>query len=161
MKGTIRFATDAALGKLGRHLRAAGFDTRCAPQRRQLAFFDAVGVDRVILTRTMAVKKRFTARPLIFVRSNNPLDQLTQVFGELNIQKDDLRPFSRCLGCNQRVHPVDRQTIKGRVPTFVWQRHTSFHTCRLCRRIYWAGSHHDRLVMQLSALFTSQESNQA
>lgn len=161
MKGTTRFATDAALGKLGRHLRAAGFDTRCAPQRSQLAFFDAVGVDRVILTRTMAVKKRFTARPLIFVRSNDPMNQLTQVIAELDIRQGDLRPFSRCLGCNQMVHPVDRQTIKGRVPPFVWQRHTSFHTCRQCRRIFWAGSHHDRLVMQLSALFTSQERDQA
>jgi uncharacterized protein with PIN domain len=65
------------------------------------------------------------------------------------------------LSCNQMVHPVDRQSIMGRVPPFVWQQHTSFYTCRQCRRIYWAGSHHDRLVVQLSALLPSQESDQA
>ena len=160
MKVPMRFATDAALGKLGRHLRAAGFDTCCAHQSRRSDFLSTVSHDRIILTRTTAVKERFKARQLIFIRSNDPLRQMVQVMQDLSIRPGDLRPFSRCLTCNQVVRPVERLEIKGRVPTYVWHRHASFHTCRQCRRIYWAGSHHDRLVGRLSAIFTLQESDQ-
>lgn len=161
MKARLRFATDAALGKLGRHLRAAGFDTCCAHQSRHPDFLATVGRDRVILTRTTAVQQRFAGRPLIFISSNDPIRQMIQVMQDLCIRQEDLRPFSRCLTCNQVVRPVEKHEIRDRVPAYVWQRHSSFKTCRQCRRIYWAGSHRDRLAMRLSAILPSQESDQA
>ena len=150
----MRFATDATLGKLGRHLRAAGFDTLCQHQSRHVdSFFNTIDTERVILTRTTAVRVRFQNRPLIFIRDNDPLQQMMQVVQALGIRQSDVRPFSRCLECNMDIMRVDRQAVKDRVPTYVWQRHQTFHACGKCRRIYWAGSHHDRLCKRLAAIF--------
>lgn len=154
----MRFATDASLGKLGRLLRSAGFDTQCEHQSRDDDFLGKIESRRVILTRTRAVKQRFRGRRLIFIQHNDPLRQMLQVVRELNIRSSECKPFSRCLSCNRLIQPIDRQTVKHRVPAYVWQRHSSFHGCDQCRRIYWAGSHQDRMGKRLSTIFQKQES---
>ena len=149
----MRFATDATLGKLGRNLRAAGFDTLCQHPRRGGDFFNTIDCQRIILTRTMAVRQHFQHRPLLFIRYNDPLQQMMQVVRELGVKRSDLRPFSRCIACNTDIVPIDREEVRGRVPDYVWQRHRAFHRCDSCRRIYWAGSHHLRMGNRLEAIF--------
>jgi uncharacterized protein with PIN domain len=149
----MRFATDATLGKLGRQLRAAGFDTLCQHQSRCGDFFGTIDPQRIILTRTTAVRLNFQYHPLVFIRDNDPLQQMMQVVRSLDVKRNDLKPFSRCLACNTDIIPVDRDVIRGQVPDYVWQRHRAFHQCHLCRRIYWAGSHHERMGNQLEAVF--------
>ena len=154
----MRFATDATLGKLGRHLRTAGFDTICRHENRNSDFFKALEPDRIILTRTAKLQARYKRRPLLFIRENDPHDQMAQIFRELEIGPDDLRPFSRCTICNLAIRPVDRQTVRGKVPAYIWQHHRHFRICPGCRRIYWSGSHHQRLTRQLEQLFNHKES---
>lgn len=150
----MRFATDATLGRLGRHLRAAGFDTLCRHQSRQDDFFDAIDADRIILTRTQAVRRRFLpSRAVVFICDNDPWRQLRQVVRELGIRQRDARPFSRCLACNRCIDPLDKQAVKTRVPAYVWQRQRTFHGCAQCQRIFWAGSHHERMGQRLATLF--------
>lgn len=153
----MRFATDATVGKLGRHLRSAGFDTLCQHQSRSVNFFETMDGERVILTRTSLVKLRFKHRPLVFIRDNDPYRQMIQVVQELKLGWRDLNPFSRCLECNEEILQVDRGTVAGRVPAYVWQRHHTFHACAKCGRIYWAGSHHDRMTQRLSAIFKQKD----
>ncbi len=153
----MRFAADASLGKLGRYLRSAGFDTLIQHQSRQTDFFNTIGPDRLVLTRTTALKVRFRGRPLVFIRGNDPLQQMVQVVRELGIRLSDTRPFSRCLACNGDISRTDREMVKSQVPAYVWQHHQTFHACRQCRRIYWSGSHHDRMREQLIDIFQQKE----
>jgi len=153
----LRFAADAAVGKLGRYMRSAGFDTLCQHQSRHEDFFDTIDGKRVILTRTRLLKSRFKNRPLVFIRDNDPLQQMMQVVRELNLGVGDVNPFSRCLACNEVILQVDRDAVTGRVPAYVWHRHHTFHICRKCGRIYWAGSHHDRMCKRLAAIFQQKE----
>jgi hypothetical protein len=153
----MRFATDATLGKLGRYLRAAGFDTRCEHQSRQHDFMGSVATGRVILTRTKSVERRFQDRRLVFIRENDPLLQLVQVVRALELKPEEGRPFSRCMSCNRLIEPVARQAVMGRVPAYVWHQHTRFHTCSQCGRIYWPGSHHDRMTKQIAAVFQQKK----
>ncbi len=156
MREKMRFATDATLGKLGRHLRAAGFDTVCQHERRERDFFDALEADRIILSRTSTVLTRYKKRVVVFIRDNDPFEQLKQVFQELNIGPDDVHPFDRCLICNLKIQPVDRQTLRDKVPAYIWQSHRRFRICYGCQRIFWAGSHHRRLTKRLETLFKSK-----
>jgi uncharacterized protein with PIN domain len=157
MRSTSRFAADATLGKLGRYLRSAGFDTLCQHESRHGDFFGSIDDARVILTRTMRLKWRFKNRPLIFIRDNEPVEQMLQVVRELNLTAGDVNPFSRCLMCNAVIFQVDREAVRGRVPAYVWQRHHTFSQCGKCGRIYWAGSHHDRMVKRLVAIFQEKD----
>jgi len=153
----MRFATDASLGKLGRHLRAAGFDTLCQHQCNPAGFFEDLDADRIILTRTQTIRNRFQRRRLIFIVDNDPWVQMLQVVREARIRPERLKPFSRCLACNTAVHPVDSAAVKTRVPAYVWQHQQRFHECRRCGRIYWRGSHHDRICMKMATLFRQKE----
>jgi uncharacterized protein with PIN domain len=153
----IRFATDAALGKLGRSMRAAGFDTLCQHQCRDKDFFETLEADRVILTRTRAVARRFQDRRLIFIRDNDARQQLTQVIRTLELECDCVYYLSRCLECNLKIAPVSKNAVKGRIPEYVWQHHHHFQMCRSCKRIYWAGSHHQRMTRQLENLFKQKD----
>ena len=157
----MRFATDSTLGKLGRHLRAAGFDTVCQHQCRQGGFFHTIDPARIILTRTGAVRQLFKERRLVFISDNDPWQQLRQVVRDLSIRRTDTKPFSRCLQCNREVRPIDKMAVVPLVPAFVWQCHQTFHQCEQCGRIYWAGSHHDRLDQRLAAIFINQGNENA
>jgi uncharacterized protein with PIN domain len=149
----MRFATDAPLGKLGRHLRAAGFDTVCQHENRNSNFLNTIEADRIILTRSWALLNRFRHHRLMFIRDNDPFQQMVQVIRELGIRRSDVNAFSRCLICNLETMSVDKQTLWGKVPTYIWQHHQTFRICGGCKRIYWAGSHHERLRMRLDMLF--------
>jgi len=155
----MRFATDSSLGKLGRHLRAAGFDTLCQHQGAREGFFEGLDDDRIVLTRTEAIKKRYKGRRLIFIRDNDPWRQMLQVAQATGIGPDRIRPFSRCLACNALVTPVDKSTVKTQVPAYVWQHQERFYECGQCRRIYWRGSHHERVCNKLATLFQQKEEN--
>ncbi len=157
MRLPLRFAVDATLGKLGRHLRSAGFDTLCQHQSREGDTFDTIDAARVILTRTRQLKLRFKGRALVFIRENDPFQQMMQVVRELNLEWGDVNLFSRCLACNESLLKVDRETVTGLVPVYVWQHHDTFHTCGKCCRIYWAGSHHDRMCKRLSTIFQQKD----
>ena len=153
----MRLAADATLGKLGRHLRSTGFDTLCQHQSRDGDFFGTTSGDRVILTRTRLLKVRFDSRALVFIRDNDPFQQMKQVVRELNIGWCDVNLFSRCLECNDNLLAVDRETVTGRVPAYVWYSHPTFHACGKCGRIYWAGSHHDRMCKRLFSIFQQKD----
>jgi uncharacterized protein with PIN domain len=153
----MRFATDPTLGKLSRHLRAAGFDTLYPHQRPIDDFFNGIDGERIILTRTKRLLKRLKNRPHLFIRDNDPFQQMQQVVDDLGIRRSDLHPLSRCLTCNLKVHRVDKAELRGRVPAYVWQNQSIFHQCDRCQRIYWAGSHHDRMWRRLGSLFENTE----
>lgn len=153
----MRFVTDATLGKLGRHLRAAGFDTVCQHESRHRNFFNSIETDRILLTRTVKLKNRYKHRHSLFIQDNDPIAQMIQVVKELSIGLADVKPFSRCLNCNLEITPIDKQWICGQVPAYIWQHHQSFHICNSCRRIYWSGSHHRRLTKQFETFFKAKD----
>ena len=157
MKEALCFAVDASLGKLGRHLRSVGFDTRCEHQCLEGAlFWQSIGAERIVLTRTRAVWQRYRNHRHLFIHSNAPWRQLVQVMRDLQIAASDLQPFSRCIICNHKIRSVERQAVRGRVPDYVWLRHSSFQACHRCRRIYWAGSHRQRMQNRLASLLIEE-----
>ncbi len=42
-----------------------------------------------------------------------------------------------------------REEAFGKVPEYVFETQTSFQRCPQCRKIYWAGSHPERMRQQL------------
>ena len=153
----MRFATDNTLGKLGRYLRAAGFDTLCQHEGHSETFFDTLDKDRIILTRTTSLKPLNRRHRLVFVRHNDPLRQLEQVVDELGVRSTEANPFSRCLICNRCLVNEDKMYLEGRVPVYVWHRHHHFRTCHGCQRVYWAGTHRQRMQTWLEKLFKQKD----
>jgi uncharacterized protein with PIN domain len=54
-------------------------------------------------------------------------------------------PFRRCLRCNHPLEEVDKASVDPRLPPKIRERHSEFRICPACERIYWKGSHYQRL----------------
>jgi uncharacterized protein len=144
----MRFLVDLPLGGLARWLRFCGFD---AATRRLSGALPEPVPDFFILTRQKALEK--LRRPdILVIAANRPEEQLAEVFALLQIPPDRIKPLSRCSRCNEPLAPVARDQVQGRVPEHVFHHQRQFSECPRCRRLFWPGSHLDRLTRKLEGL---------
>lgn len=140
-----RFVADVHLGRLARYLRLLGFDTRYATDLDDAALAGiSVRQRRILLTRDVGLLKRKVLTRGYKLRSTDSEKQLEEVVHALSLEKD-LRPFTRCMFCNAVLRPIARAEVAGRVPPGVFRRFRRFTCCPGCRRIYWRGTHFQRL----------------
>jgi uncharacterized protein with PIN domain len=140
-----RFVADAHLGKLARHLRLAGFDCLWSRDWDDDALVDtAVAEDRVVLTRDKGVLRRRAVTRGRFVRAVESEAQLAEVVRAFGLRAQ-LRPFSRCRECNVALEDVVKQEVEALLPEKVRALYTRFRRCPGCGRVYWQGTHFERL----------------
>ena len=150
-----RFACDAMLGPLSRWLRFAGFDTLFDPNLKGLELPDlARAEDRWLLTTDRELASRAGPRVLL-VPTTSLENQCLLVKERLALTLDPRSFFSRCSRCNGSVEPVAREMVVHLVPPFVAARATRFSRCRMCGRLYWPGTHHEKILDRLRKLFSS------
>jgi hypothetical protein len=146
------FAAEKTLGRLTKWLRLLGFDTLYESELSGKKFIETLETDRILLTRTLRIQKQFASRKLIFVESDHLTQQLNQIFSELSLKAAQTRPFSRCLQCNASIVIVEKASIWGRVPDYIFETHHHFQKCPECERIYWPGSHTRRSLEKIRQL---------
>jgi hypothetical protein len=145
------FRVDRSLGKLLKWLRILGYDAisdRFAENSYQVSAANAD--DRIWITKT---KLTPPIAGIINISAKNPIDQLRQVIVALRIQRHSLRPFTRCSACNSDLINVDRETVRGQVPDYIWETHRQFRTCNFCQKIFWPGSHVKKQRQIIDQLF--------
>ena len=141
----VRFVLDEHLGRLARYLRLLGFDAWWHPGTDDDELARRSAADgRVLLTRDRALLKRGAVTLGTYVRDTDPQGQVVEVVRRFNLA-GDLNPFTRCLVCNGRLEAVDRAEVADRVPPAVGRSQARFSICPDCFRVYWEGSHHERL----------------
>ncbi len=148
-----RFVLDAHLGKLARHLRLAGFDSLWENDYGDEEIVAlSVAQKRVILTRDKGILKRRAVLRGYFVRETESEKQFCEVVRAFQLERS-LKPFSRCRVCNAVLREVPKESVRGRVPEAVWKQLDAFTECPECGRIFWRGTHYERLsrVLQLAA----------
>ena len=149
-----RFVVDTMLGRLARWLRAMGYDTLYpgqADDRRLLQL--AVAEKRILVTRDRMLARLAEPRSCL-IRSERLDEQIVEAVGRLALFPSDVEWLSRCLDCNARLASADRQSLERRVPAHVFASHTEFMVCPGCGKVYWSGSHADRMVERLRRLTT-------
>ncbi len=144
-----RFVADAHLGGLARLLRMAGFDTLYDNhfQDSEIAAI-AVREGRIVLTRDRELLKRREITHGCYVHVLKPAAQLQEIIHRLDLARST-RPFTLCMYCNAPLQRLAPTLALPRVPPAVRQRHEHFSTCAVCRRVYWEGSHWQRMHMLL------------
>ena len=147
-----RFVADTHLGKLARYLRMLGFDSAYDPNWDDTTIIDlSLRQKRIILTRDRGILKQSRVTHGYWVRHHQPLEQLHELLYALDLLHQ-LHPFTRCMECNGKILPVVRNGIKGQVKKEILLRFEQFWQCRDCHRIYWQGSHYDRMLKQVEML---------
>lgn len=140
-----RFILDVHLGRLAGYLRMLGFDTlyRNDYEDEELAQISS-RAQRILLTRDRGLLKRTIVSHGYCLRTTNPREQLLEVLRRFDLFRS-ITPFQRCMHCNGRLEAVDKAEISERLPAKTSQYYDEFRRCQSCDRIYWKGSHFERM----------------
>jgi uncharacterized protein with PIN domain len=151
----VRFLADANVGRLGRWLRALGYDVAYAPKLSDSALVvRAVAEGRVLLTRDVELMRRRTVTSgrvrALLLRQDDLAGQLRQVVRALGLSAD--LALTRCLECNLELVPRSAEEVVDCLPPRVRERQRRFTQCPGCGRVYWLGSHWERMQRQLGIM---------
>lgn len=149
----VRFIADSMLGRLAKTLRMLGFDVAYDPFiEDQELLTRARAEQRVLLTRDTRLVRRRDLPRFVFVESDHAGQQLAQVARALGLRLDRDALFTRCMVCNGVVEGVAKESVRDQVPPYVYRTQEVFARCAGCGRIYWRGTHVERMERKLEQL---------
>jgi uncharacterized protein len=148
-----KFVLDVHLGTLARYLRLLGFDTlyRNDFDDEEIINLSLDG-QRIILTRDLFILKNGKVTHGYFVRETNPKKQILEIVRRFDL-KDQFKPFTLCLECNGKIVKVDKSAIENELRENTRKAFQEFYRCMDCRKIYWKGSHYEKMVKMVERIF--------
>jgi uncharacterized protein with PIN domain len=156
---SLNFIADSHLGGLGRLLRMAGFNTLYDNHFDDHEIIEiAHRENRIVLTRDRELLKR---RDLIvgsYIRALKPPEQLREVVERYRLA-NQAAPFTLCLHCNKLLQEVDKASIYHRLPPSVQKCQHEFSLCSCCNRVYWKGTHWQRMRAMINEIVLSESLN--
>ncbi len=146
-----RFACDAMLGGLARWLRAAGYDASFRADVDDWGLIrQAMREGRVLLTSDTGIFRVGVVRdgdvPSLFIPHGlGKGEQLAFVLKHFGLPLAE----PRCMACGGPLKEVSREQARDRAPprTFAWLER--FNECSRCGRLFWEGSHWQKIADQL------------
>lgn len=150
-----RFLADCNVGRLARWLRALGYDASYHTRIGDAELVrEAAAESRVLLTRDRDLTKRRVIQTglvrAILIRDDDVTKQLRQVFAELGLELKEA--LTRCIECNSELESRMPALVAERVPPYVHRTQSRYSECPECGRIYWAGTHWQRMREVLAGL---------
>jgi len=141
----LAFVADAHLGGLGRMLRMLGFDTVYDNALHDPQIVDIASRERrVVLTRDRELLKCRDILRGAYVRALKPEKQLEEIARRYPLAVH-MKPFALCLHCNLPLEPAEPHAVAQKAPERIQQQYSRFMHCSGCDRVYWEGSHWDRM----------------
>lgn len=147
----MRFLCDEMLTRLGRWLRAAGYDTLIQVNggSDRVMLENAQRGGRLLITRDHKLMEfRNAMSHVILLRGNTLRDCVQDLSSRVDI--DWLhRPFSRCLLCNSVLSDAS-PTAWRQVPSKSRTHVDKLLYCGTCAKVYWEGAHVRRMHIRLT-----------
>jgi uncharacterized protein with PIN domain len=155
----IRFIADVHLGRLAKYLRLLGFDTAFDRDLEDSKIISiSLSQNRIILTRDKGILKNSRITHGYWIRSSDPRKQIIEVSGRFDLKRL-FKPFTRCLECNTLIVDVPKEEITEKLLPKTRKYYNHFQICPDCGRIYWEGSHYDRMKQFVESLLPPEKNN--
>ena len=137
------------LGKLAKYLRFMGYDTYYPTGNLSDNALIKIAKEegRIIITRDKELARRSKG---FLVKSDNYEEQLREVINYFNLNAENI--LSRCSVCNEPLVPVRKEEVKDKVPAYVYEHNEEFYMCPKCHRIYWYGTHTERIEREIKKI---------
>jgi uncharacterized protein with PIN domain len=152
-----RFVADRMLGKLAKWLRVFGYDVVYLRQGADEEIQGLLSEGRIFLTRNRRAGPWQQLGKVFVVHANDPKKQLREVIQGLDLAVIDSELFSRCLSCNCLLEAISREDVGAEVPDYIYQTQRQFHRCRDCGKVYWSGSHSEKMRQQLEEILADSD----
>jgi len=152
----MKFLTDSMFGKLTRLLRIFGHDTvyseevmKSAPDLELLKH--AIKHDRIVLTRDKPFHEK-AKNNSIYLEKLDAYDNLLHLQKKIDLELDFSIKNARCSACNSSLERVeDKNSIRDKIKQDTFNSYQDFYRCLnpKCDKIYWRGSHIDKIISKL------------
>jgi len=145
-----RFLCDEMLQRVGRWLRAAGYDTAIAEsgEADSVLLQQARLQQRLLLTRDKGMPLHQGGDEYVVLLEGNRLQGLLKELTERLAIDWHYRPFSRCMECNTPLIEAPAE-MESRVPAEAIRKDETLLYCPHCDKVYWEGSHVKRMRIEL------------
>jgi uncharacterized protein with PIN domain/DNA-directed RNA polymerase subunit RPC12/RpoP len=151
--GEIKFFADVNVAQLVRWLRAIGIDTWWEDAISDADLVRrAIRENRFVLTLDKRLLKEWRTDNVLLLTSERPLEQFAQVVEHFKL-KLPAQFFTRCLVCNSILRGAIDEEIAANVPPRVRENNELFYYCPNCEKIYWEGSHTERMRAVIENVF--------
>ena len=141
------------LGRLTRWLRILGYAVFYNQALSDNQILSLAQVNHwILLTRDHELHQRALQQGIhcIYLHGRTISDKLAELARHLSLSFHLDAKFSRCAVCGARLEPVDKSTIQSEIPARTLNHYTEFWQCEECSKVYWQGSHWNRISQTIT-----------
>jgi hypothetical protein len=149
-----KFLVDSMLGKLAKWLRLLGYDTIYTHIKDLHELKSLLEKSYIFLTRQhkWLAYRVLRDKPIYLVQADKVNAQLAEVIKKFNLEFSEKTFCSRCIICNNLL--VEKKGIEALVPEYIrLTLRDRLKTCPQCQKVYWPGSHQEKMKENLKRLF--------
>jgi len=150
----MKFLCDQMLGTLAKWLRICGFDTYYA--KRHMKDKELIEIakkeNRVLVTRDKELVyncKRELVKSMK-IETKDLDEQIKDVLKNADIDKKLV--LTRCSICNNQLEKILKKDVREKVPEKVFENNNEFLYCKRCDKIYWKGTHYEKMLDKIDEL---------
>jgi uncharacterized protein with PIN domain len=155
------FFCDSGLGGLARWLRAAGYEAwwRAHIEDTEL-IEESRGAGATILTTDSMLLERRVLRDKILPSLWLPptlsiAEQLRIVWREFSLAVRE----PRCMACGGELRAIKKEEWREKIPPKTYQWLDEFFVCEKCGKLFWRGTHWERIQKELRSSIASVEND--
>ena len=150
-----RFVLDVHLGRLANFLRMLGFDTLYRNDYDDPTLADiSAAENRILLSCDLKLLTRKQVEYGYFVRSRDPAEQIIEVSRRYQLNEHP-QTLDRCINCNGTIQEVNKKDIQHQLLPLTRKHYQQFFQCDHCKKIYWEGSHFEKMQALIEAIRSS------
>jgi len=154
-----KFILDVHLGRLARYLRAMGFDTLYQNDYSDNDIVEISNLEkRIILTRDKGILMRNAVQRGYWIRNIKAKEQTVEVVKKFDLY-NLISPFKRCMECNGLIKPESKESVLNRLELKTKKYFDQFFRCTVCHKIYWKGSHYDKMNQFITRIIKENNPN--
>jgi len=141
------------LGSLARWLRILGYDVLYDRTIADQTIVElSVSENRIALTRDRRLVQRRRLTRYCLIESEDVHQQIVEVMSCLGEEIHPEHLLTRCIRCNTPLDRVSPASVAAEVPAYVLQTRKHFSRCPDCKKVYWRGTHRERMLERLHSL---------
>jgi len=137
------------LGTVAKKLRLFGYDTFYSSNILGDEILKlAKTEERILITKNEGLVKKSLKQKItnIQITTKKEVEQFFEIKETLGIKKFVIdAENSRCSLCNKELTRVEKYKIINKIPEGVLENNSEFWICKNCQKIYWVGSHFQKL----------------
>ena len=152
----MRFICDSTLGKLTKYLRMLGLDTVLVRNPDALTTYKDLADLPLLFTKK---EGPIAYHPIIRIKTDRVDEQIREIENVIGPYVNSELFMTRCLECNTILQHTDKEDIETRIPEYIYHHHEQFKICPSCRRVYWEGTHTERMKKWVAARSRSDDGN--